>query len=148
MTPARLDIATVQRRLRHLHDVLGHLEDLADITSQVLDGDPLKRAAAERLLQVIVDLAVDINGHLVVALTGRAPETGRSSFGDLAACGVISNALAERLAPSAGLRNVLVHQYIDIRTDLVAESIEAAREQFPLYIAAVAEFCLETRDGA
>lgn len=147
MTPTRLDIATVQRRLRHLRDVLDHLEELAGVTPQGLDDDPLKRAAAERLLQVIVDLAVDVNGHLVVALTGRAPETGRASFGDVAACGVITDALAERLAPSAGLRDVLVHQYIDIRTDLVAESIEAAREQFPLYIAAVAEFCLENGDG-
>lgn len=140
MTPSRPDIVTVQRRLRLMRDALDHLGSLAGTSAEDLDGDPLTRAAAERLLQVVIDLALDINGHLVVALRDRAPETGRQSFIELATCDVISEALAERLAPSAGLRNVLVHQYVDIRTDLVASSIASTLEQYPAYIEAVAGF--------
>lgn len=140
MTPPRIDYDTIQRRLRLLRDTLDQLTPLRDITADDLDTDALVRAAAERLLQVIVDLSLDINGHIVVASLGRAPETGRSSFIELGECGVIPGDLANRLAPSAGMRNVLVHHYIDIRTDLVAASINQTLAVFPAYVEAVAAF--------
>ena len=140
MTPAHIDHDTVQRRLRLLRDSLDRLTSLEHTSAQDLDADSLLRAAAERLLQVIVDLAVDVNGHVVVALRGKAPETGRSSFTDLADCGVVPGELAERLAPSAGMRNVLVHQYVDIRTDLVAAAVGLALQTYPAYVEAVATY--------
>ena len=143
MTPPRIDRDTIQRRLRLMRDSLDRLETLRAITATRLDAEPLTRAAAERLLQVIVDLAVDVNGHLVTAIRGSAPETGHASFIDLAACGVITPEFSARLAPSAGLRNVLVHQYVDIRTDLVASSIDTTLEAFPAYIEAIAGYLID-----
>ncbi|RIK07195.1 MAG: hypothetical protein DCC49_10605 [Acidobacteria bacterium] len=42
--------------------------------------------------------------------------------------------LNNRLAPAAGLRNVLIHRYTDIRADLVDESAKQILEGFPEYI--------------
>ncbi len=99
MTPLRIDLDTVVQRLRLIDRSLIELQPLRDADEARLRAEPLTRAAAERLLQVVVDLAFDINGHLIAALLGRAPETGRQSFLDLADAGVFPPSLAERLAP-------------------------------------------------
>ena len=97
-------------------------------------------AVVERLLQVIVGLAFDINAHLVAKTLGRSPETGRASFHDLVEAGVLDEALAATLAPSAGLRNVLVHHYVDLRMDLIADAVRTVGDGFPAYITAVARY--------
>ena len=54
--------------------------------------------------------------------------------------GVLATVQAERLAPSAGLRNVLVHHYVDVRIDVVAAAIGEALEQYPAYVVAVSRY--------
>lgn len=137
MTPAGPDIEIVGRRLRALADALADLEALRGTTSRRLRDEPLTRAAAERLVQVVVDLAIDINAHLAVSALGRAPATGRDSFALAAEVGAIDAELAERLAPAAGLRNVLVHRYADIRVELVADAIDTVLDGFAAYVRAV-----------
>lgn len=143
MTPSTLDHEAVGRRLRLIEETLSSLEALRDVTAEQLGNEALTRAAAERLLQVVVDLAFDINAHLVVVALGRAPETGRQSFLDLAECGALSTEAAEQLAPAAGLRNVLVHHYVGVRLDLVADAVGEVLERFPAYVSAVARFVVE-----
>ncbi|MFP3908164.1 MAG: type VII toxin-antitoxin system HepT family RNase toxin [Acidimicrobiales bacterium] len=114
----------MQQRLRLLDDTLSELDQVGVLTAEELDADAIRRAATERLIQVVVDLAVDINAHVVVATTGRAPDTARRSFLAMGSSGILPVDLAERLAPSAGLRNVLVHRYRDIRLDLLADALQ------------------------
>ena len=127
-------------RLRAMREALSELEALRSISAETLGAEPLTRAAAERLIQVVVDLAVDVNGHLVTSMTGAAPHTGHDSFLAVAAIGAISEDLAERLAPSAGLRNILVHRYVDIRTDLVAGAIPTVLDGFADYVRQTADW--------
>ena len=56
--------------------------------------------------------------------------------------------LAQRLAPSAGLRNLLVHRYGDIRLDLLATGITATLEGYPTYIAQVSAYVLAQEPDA
>lgn len=140
MTPPRVDAEIVHRRLRAMEEALGSLAQMRDTSSDDLRTDPIARAAAERFLQVLTDLAVGVNVHLVTAVLGRAPESGASSFDDAAAAGIIGADLAAALRQSVGLRNVLVHQYIDIDLPIVATSIGLALDGYPRYIAAVASW--------
>jgi uncharacterized protein YutE (UPF0331/DUF86 family)/predicted nucleotidyltransferase len=139
--PRRVESDLVQRRLRLMEEALRDLALLADRTADDLAKGPLDRAAAERLVQVIVDLAVDINSHLAVAAGAPAPETGRDSF-PAAAAGALAADLAQRLAPSAGLRNLLIHRYGDIRLDLLVGGIAATLDAYPRYIEQVSAHLL------
>jgi len=136
----RLDRDVVTRRLRQLRDTLDELAPMRAVTPARLAAAPLERAGVERLLQVAVDLAIDINAHLAVAELGRAPATGRESFHAVGEAGVIDRELAERLAPAAGLRNVLVHRYVDISLELVAQSVGEVLDGFGAYVEQVADF--------
>ena len=123
-----------------MRDALDTLDGFRGVDVAQLNDDPVARAAVERLLQVIVGLAFDINAHLVAKTLGRSPETGRASFHDLVEAGVLDEALAATLAPSAGLRNVLVHHYVDLRMDLIADAVRTVGDGFPAYITAVARY--------
>ena len=140
MTPAEPSPDVVIRRLRMMRDALDTLDGFRGVDVAQLNDDPVARAAVERLLQVIVGLAFDINAHLVAKTLGRSPETGRASFHDLVEAGVLDEALAATLAPSAGLRNVLVHHYVDLRMDLIADAVRTVGDGFPAYITAVARY--------
>lgn len=140
MNPRRPDFDVVERRLRALADALADLSRLRGVDATALGSDPITRAAAERLLQVTVDLAVDVNSHLAAALLRRAPATGRESFRAAADAGVLSRTLADRLAPAAGLRNVLVHRYVDIDLHLVASAVANVLELMPRYVQEVGTF--------
>lgn len=146
MTPSRPDLHVVAERLRLIAETLSELEALRGVNAEQLTREPLTRAAAERLLQVVVDLAVDVNAHLAVSLLGRAPDTGRASFLAAGEAGVIDSDLAARLAASAGLRNVLVHRYVDIDLSLVADAIGEVLDGFPEYVRQVASH-LQGRSG-
>jgi uncharacterized protein YutE (UPF0331/DUF86 family) len=123
VTPRSPDPDVVQRRLRMLADTTQQLVDLGAAPEARLRDDPIVRAATERFLQVAVDLAAEINAHLAVSLRERAPRTMRESFLDAAEAGVLTAELATELAPSAGLRNILVHRYTDVRLDVLAEAV-------------------------
>lgn len=49
------------------------LARLREVDAAGRRADPITKAASERLLQVSVDLAVDINAHLVAAESGPVP---------------------------------------------------------------------------
>ena len=140
MTPPAPDPDVIGARLRLLRETLDDLAQLRGADAERLAAEHLTRAAAERLMQVAIDLAIDINGHLAVGLLGRAPATGRESFLLLAEGGVVDQATAERLAPSAGLRNVLVHRYTDIDLAVVAGAIARVLDDFAAYVTGVAGF--------
>lgn len=116
------------------------LEQLGTIEGMTLDEyrrDPFRVKGTEKLLQETVEAAVDANLHLLRA-TG-APVAGDyyESFVALGRHGVIPAELAARLAPAAGLRNRLVHEYDVVDDAVVLESVRQARQSFREYATAV-----------
>lgn len=148
MTPRPVSAAVVAARLDQMRRILRSLETIGSIDVDRLDNEPVTRAAIERFLQALVDLAVDINAHLAVAELDEAPVTAKSSFEAAARAGAIDDDLAKALAPAAGLRNVLVHAYVDIDLARVAAAIPKARELFADYVKQVAAFLLRREDAS
>lgn len=57
--------------------------------------------------------------------------------------GAITHDLARTLKPSTGLRNVLIHAYLDLDLDIFVSSVPRAREGFTAYVEQVAGWLLE-----
>ena len=74
MTPRSFDRQVAARRLRLLRDTLDELAAVGDVTAERLHTESVTRAATERLIQVAVDLAIDVNSHVAVAQLGRSPD--------------------------------------------------------------------------
>jgi uncharacterized protein YutE (UPF0331/DUF86 family) len=96
--------------------------------------DLYKRKATERLLHEIIEAAIDINVHMIVGSGHAAPDDYYRSFTLAGELGILSPDLAEKLAPSAGLRNRLVHEYDRIDNSIILKAVSLAQALFPKYV--------------
>lgn len=143
MTPRGFEPDVVQEQLGLIVGLLEDLAALGDVTVQRLAEEMTTRHTVERILTQLVGLAVSVNSHVAATLLGRAPSTHRESFALAAKAGLIPDELAAELAPSAGLRNVLIHEYAAIDAERVVSAIPPATRGFRAYVACVARFLAE-----
>ncbi len=143
MIPMSPNSDAIERRLAHQRELLAELRKLHPLTADRLSAEPLVRAAVERIMQAVVDLALDINGHIASSVLHRSPATGRESFDLMVVAGALDPVHVESLKPAVGLRNILVHMYADIDTALIAESAQEFEQTFSDYVRAVARWVLD-----
>lgn len=144
MTPPTLDVDACLEKLALLTDLLHDLERYGHPSGADLRADRDRRHAVERVLTQLVDIAVSLN--LTLARSGgHRPATGyRDSFHLLGEIGVLTPDLADALAPSAGMRNLLTHEYGTIDLDVVAAAVPRAREDFAAYVRRVRDRLVDT----
>lgn len=135
-----VDAEIVRRKLAVIIENLSALEPIAAMTREAYIGDLYRRKAAERLMQELIEAAIDINVHLTVQTGHTPPDDYYESFLRAAELKIISPALAGRLAPSAGLRNRLVHEYDRLAHDMVLDAIRMAEETYPVYVKEIEDF--------
>jgi uncharacterized protein YutE (UPF0331/DUF86 family) len=78
---------------------------------------------AERYLHLAIESALDIANHLIADAGFEAPNTYRDAFAILTRHGVLDQELGKRLQTWAGMRNVLVHPYLDIDHGMTWDTI-------------------------
>lgn len=144
MTPRRLDVDSVTAKLELMDGALAILRGIEPVDAERLDVDGVVRGAVERYLMLLVDQAVAINLHLASVLGGAIERDYTTSFAAAAEVGVITRELAAQLAGSAGMRNVLVHEYVRVDTEQVAAAVPRAVEGYGAYVRSVAAFLRAT----
>jgi len=132
MTP--VDNEIIRRKLAVIIENIKALEPVSGITKEEYVKDIYKRKAVERLLQELIEAAIDINTHIIVQTGSMAPDDYYESFIDAGRRKIISVDLAEKLAPSAGLRNRLVHEYDRLEHTIVLEAVRGALKLYPEYV--------------
>ena len=90
------------------------------------------------MLTQLVQLAVAVNSHVAAAELGTVLPDYRASFDAAAQVGLLSRELADALKPAVGLRNVLVHEYLDVDLAVVAAALPSARRDFLAYVQSAA----------
>lgn len=138
------------RKVKLIQEELAKLEPLAHFSMDEIARDPVKSAAVERMLERIVNRALDINQHLIgeCGTGAEVVRTYKDSFLRLGDLGVLSSELASQIAPSAGLRNVLVHEYDKVDPSLVYQSMGDALTQYSQYTGAIIQFVDRRTDSA
>ena len=120
--------------------LLDELERLGPVDADRFAREFGTQLIVERIVSQLVDLAAGINAH-VVAVADRSAASGRPAVVHAAAdTGLIDHDLARRLAPSAGLRNVLVHAYVDLDVARLVAAVPLASEQYAEYVRQVARW--------
>lgn len=128
MTPSRSG-ALLQRKLIALAAYLDELHATLPATASDYAAATTVRRAAERLVQVVMEAAIDA-GDLLLAGEGRmVGETARDIFEALHAAGIIDDSLRRRFAYDyTALRNRIVHDYDELDDAAVWQ---AARQLVP-----------------
>jgi len=92
---------------------------------------------AERQLQVAIQAVIDIGNHVISDMDLGAAKDYKDIFRILAKHKIVSTALSRRLAAMTGLRNVLVHDYLDVDLRIVYRILKKELADFETFIAAI-----------
>jgi uncharacterized protein YutE (UPF0331/DUF86 family) len=118
-----IDKGIIRRKLAIIIENLNALQPIETMPGEDYIDDIYKRKAAERL-----------NIHIIVQTGNNAPDDYYESFIRAGQLSILSPGLAEKLAPSAGLRNRLVHEYDLIENTMVLDAVRKAGDLFPHYV--------------
>jgi uncharacterized protein YutE (UPF0331/DUF86 family) len=140
MTPRRLDPSIVQARLSVMRRLLDDLAGVGAAGQPPLAENRMLRYGIERILTQLVELAAAINEHVVGARLQRVATSYRESFELAEECGLIDKQLRDDLLPSVGMRNVLMHEYLEIDLRKVAVAVPLALSCYRRYVQQAAEF--------
>jgi uncharacterized protein YutE (UPF0331/DUF86 family)/predicted nucleotidyltransferase len=114
-----IDKRTILDRLTYIDAVLVRLKARRSLTLDEFLSDVDRRDATLYQLQTCIEAMTDVANHLVAALGLGRPKDRGDLFQMLAQEGILEGELARRLAAAVGLRNVLVHGYLDVVSEWV-----------------------------
>lgn len=127
-----------------LHRKLDYItECIADIRANIpktlgdYSREKRTRFFLERLLQTMIEAAIDINNHIISSLEMQPAATYTESFEKLGKAGLLPESLTIEISRAGGMRNVLVHEYATINNEIVYNQLEPACQQFSRYCLAI-----------
>lgn len=134
---SKIDPQIVLTRLNKIDDYLQRLDKYKTLTLQeYLDNEDIQ-LITERIIQIITEAALDINKYILSRLgilQQRDDWTNKDYFLEAGNQKIITQDLANELSAAAGMRNVLVHLYLDIDPDQVFTAIAKSLKYYPLYM--------------
>ena len=125
-----LRLEAVRERLLQLEEVVSNLESTGPLDADGLRRDFRNRWTVERGLQLGAEVILDTGNHILSAHFGVTAKDYEDIITQLAARQVIDESLRENLKGIGGFRNVLVHGYLRIDPDRVAEHLAKAPAHF------------------
>lgn len=79
-----------------------------------IESDPYLKDIIERNFEVAAQCMLDIANRIIAELEGEKPIDYFTAILILGDLGVLPKDFAKKIAPIAGFRNILVHQYMDL----------------------------------
>jgi uncharacterized protein YutE (UPF0331/DUF86 family) len=104
----------VLKRLTTIQSYYRILEQKLALSKEEFLSNADNYLAAERVLQLISEAMIDIGNHIVSRRQLGKPETYGQIFQLLGDHDIITVELGKKLVAFAGLRNILVHDYIGL----------------------------------
>jgi uncharacterized protein YutE (UPF0331/DUF86 family) len=119
-----VEYSGIERRLDELSERLTRLKPLANRDRSEFDQDPYLRDIVERNLEVASQCVIDICHRLISLEKGRKPGDYYEAILLMGELNILPSEFARHLAPIAGFRNILVHQYISVNWDIVYRNLK------------------------
>jgi uncharacterized protein YutE (UPF0331/DUF86 family) len=119
-----VEYSGIERRLDELSERLTRLKPLANRERSEFDQDPYLRDIVERNLEVASQCVIDICHRLISLEKGRKPGDYYEAILLMGELNILPSEFARNLAPIAGFRNILVHQYISVNWDIVYRNLK------------------------
>ena len=94
-------------------------------------------SSAERQLQVAIQAVIDIGNHVIGDMDLGAPKDYKDIFRILARHKIVSKPLSIKLSSMTGLRNVLVHDYLEVDLKIVYRILKKDLGDFDKFITSI-----------
>ena len=131
-------LESIYSRLERIREELRYLKTYERMPYDVFVSDFEHFKTAERCLEVAIQACVDVAAHLIGRLDLRKPARSGDTFAVLAEERMIPQPLADDLARMVGFRNILVHEYLQIRLDIGHELIQTRLSDIETFVRSMA----------
>jgi len=136
-----IDKNLIKRKVAAIQADLSELIKFKDYSIEQMVGNYRYHKVVERIIEVVVNEAIDINQHIIVNSGYKElPFDFRESFLLLIKLKVYPKSFAQNISNSVGLRNILVHQYRKLDEQIFYASIKDCLRQYPKYCSYILEF--------
>lgn len=130
----------IENKLEKLSGYVEELESNSDVTVEELEEDRMKRAAIERFFQMSIETVLDVCS-MVVSYEGlEKPDEYRKLILELGKAGILDKEFSGEFADVAGFRNILVHQYTEVKLELLRENLKTGLEDFDTFSRQIAGY--------
>ena len=107
-----------------LNERLARLRPLQERPRADFSADPYLRDIVERNLEVAAQCCIDISHRIIALEQAQKPRDYYEAILRLGDLGILPADFARRLAPIAGFRNILVHEYLQVDWDEVYDHLQ------------------------
>jgi uncharacterized protein YutE (UPF0331/DUF86 family) len=127
------DKILILRKLAELEEYLGQVKEYASITVDRYSKDWKTQRVVERTLQMMIEICADIAGHIISDKGYRVPATYADTFRVLHENGILNKHLFETMEKMAKFRNIIVHHYDKVDTEIVVGILRKDLKDFSAY---------------
>lgn len=135
-----VDNVLICNKVKRLMEYYNELKSFSNLSLDEYKSNIIVKRAIERQIQLVVECTTDINNMILKRIAEAPPKDYFNSFIDLAEHNVLSMDYALEIAPSTGLRNIIVHQYEQINDEIVYASIDKIFKYYKQYIDIISKY--------
>lgn len=128
-----VDKTVILRKLSELETYLKQVREYSGVTLEAYQGDWKIQRIVERTLQMTIETCADIAGHIVSDGGMRAPTGYADTFRVLTENGIIDTGLCGSMEKMAKFRNIVVHQYERVDSEIVIAILRRHLDDFERY---------------
>lgn len=137
---SEIDKDRLMRIIDFLETELGDSSQFQNISYQIYIDDSAMRRNLERWIENLVNTSIDAAKIIVASKKQHIPQTYRESIERLKTMPGFQDNNIDALARNTTLRNVLAHEYIDIRFTRIKKFLETAEEDYKEFIKVLKRF--------
>lgn len=129
-----IDKKFIQNKIKFIQDELENLNNYKSCTFEEIVSDYSKHTIVERILERIINEAIDINQHISAETEKiKIPDNYKDTFLVLVKLNIFPKEFADVISQSVGLRNILVHHYGELDEKMFYQSIKACLKDYTKY---------------
>jgi len=114
-----VDKTLILRKLAEFEEYLKQVNEYAQVTADQYSKDWKAQRIIERTLQMMIEIGADITGHIIADKGYRVPTTYADTFRVLYENDMLNKELFEAMEKMAKFRNIIVHHYDKVDTEIV-----------------------------
>jgi uncharacterized protein YutE (UPF0331/DUF86 family) len=142
-----VDANLILRKLSQLEEYLSQIKEYSQITVQQYADAWKTQRIVERTLQMMIELCIDISGHIISDRRLRVPTSYADAFKVLQENGLISADHCQVMEKMAKFRNVVVHHYDKVDEAIVVTILQKHLHDFSTFRDAVLGFIRQDHGG-
>jgi len=138
------EFSGIEQRLERLKKCLIKLEPFKEKSKEEFLRDEYLQDIVERNLEVAIQSCIDIANRIISLDELEKPKDYYGSIIRLGEESILPHDFAQKFAPIAGFRNILIHEYLDIDWDEVYKNLQKI-DQFYKFMDYIKKWLLQRK---